>query len=49
VDSGAEDEHDDRPSTVGEKLRAGKDEEEEGKSDDEDAKPVLTEQEGASL
>ncbi|KAJ7931679.1 hypothetical protein B0H13DRAFT_1957161 [Mycena leptocephala] len=45
VDSGAEDEHDDRPSTFGEKLRAGKDEEEEGKSDDEDAKPVLTEQE----
>ena len=29
VDSGAEDEADDRPTTFGEKLRAGKDEEEE--------------------
>ncbi|KAJ7625492.1 hypothetical protein FB45DRAFT_795632 [Roridomyces roridus] len=44
-DSSAEDEHDDRPATFGEKLRAGKDEDEEGKTDDEDAKPVLTEQE----
>ncbi|KAJ7491942.1 hypothetical protein FB451DRAFT_1122571 [Mycena latifolia] len=45
ADSGAEDERDDRPVTFGEKLRAGKDEEEEGKSDEESAKPVLTEQE----
>ncbi|KAJ7696468.1 hypothetical protein B0H17DRAFT_929523 [Mycena rosella] len=45
ADSGAEDERDDRPVTFGEKLRAGKDEEEEGKSDEEGAKPVLTEQE----
>ncbi|KAF7356426.1 Brefeldin A resistance protein [Mycena venus] len=44
-DSGAEDERDDRPISFGEKLRAGKDEEEEGKSDEESAKPVLTEQE----
>jgi Ran-binding protein 3 len=43
-DSGAEDERDDRPISFGEKLRAGKDEE-EGKSDEESAKPVLTEQE----
>ncbi|KAJ7117731.1 hypothetical protein C8R44DRAFT_626294 [Mycena epipterygia] len=45
ADSGAEEEQDDRPVSFGEKLRAGKDEEEEGKSDDESAKPVLTEQE----
>ncbi|KAJ7880067.1 hypothetical protein B0H14DRAFT_3082849 [Mycena olivaceomarginata] len=37
-DSGAEDERDDRPISFGEKLRAGKDEE-EGKSDEESAKP----------
>ncbi|KAJ6519017.1 hypothetical protein C8R45DRAFT_950025 [Mycena sanguinolenta] len=43
-DSGAEDERDDRPISFGEKLRAGKDEE-EGKSDEEGAKPILTEQE----
>ncbi|KAF8216736.1 hypothetical protein K438DRAFT_1797737 [Mycena galopus ATCC 62051] len=43
-DSGAEDERDDRPISFGEKLRAGKDEE-DGKSDDESGKPVLTEQE----
>ncbi|KAJ7255429.1 hypothetical protein B0H12DRAFT_1202147 [Mycena haematopus] len=43
-DSGAEDERDDRPISFGEKLRAGKDEE-EGKSDEESAKLVLTEQE----
>ncbi|KAJ7224077.1 hypothetical protein GGX14DRAFT_424117 [Mycena pura] len=42
TDSGGED--DDRPATFGEKLRASKDEE-EGKSDEEDAKQVLTEQE----
>lgn len=49
ADSGAEDEHEDsRPITFGEKLRAGKDEEEEGKSEDEGAKPILTEQECAS-
>lgn len=48
-DSGAEDERDDRPVSFGEKLRAGKDEEEEGKSDEEGAKPVLTEQECARL
>ncbi|KAJ6520842.1 hypothetical protein B0H19DRAFT_1204503 [Mycena capillaripes] len=45
ADSGAEDEHDDRPTTFVDKLRAGKDEEEEGRSEDEGAKPVLTEQE----
>ncbi|KAJ6514938.1 hypothetical protein C8R47DRAFT_1089120 [Mycena vitilis] len=45
ADSSAEDEHDDRPISFGEKLRAGKDEEEEAKSDDEGGKPVLTEQE----
>ncbi|KAJ7091495.1 hypothetical protein B0H15DRAFT_836408 [Mycena belliarum] len=45
ADSGAEDERDDRPVSFGEKLRAGKDDEEEGKSDEEGAKPVLTEQE----
>ncbi|KAJ7019790.1 hypothetical protein C8F04DRAFT_1146674 [Mycena alexandri] len=42
ADSSAEDEHD---SSFGAKLRAAKDEEEEGKSDEEGAKPVLTEQE----
>ncbi|KAJ7180835.1 hypothetical protein C8R46DRAFT_1070734 [Mycena filopes] len=42
VDSGAEDDHD---GSFGAKLRAAKDEEEEGKSDEEGAKPVLTEQE----
>ncbi|KAJ7509918.1 hypothetical protein B0H11DRAFT_1261307 [Mycena galericulata] len=48
TDSGAEDERDDRPVSFGEKLRAGKDEEEEGKSDEEGVKPVLTEQECVS-
>ncbi|KAJ6619946.1 hypothetical protein B0H10DRAFT_2024200 [Mycena sp. CBHHK59/15] len=45
ADSSAEDESDDRPVSFGEKLRAGKDEEEEVRSDEEGAKPVLTEQE----
>ncbi|KAJ7781907.1 hypothetical protein DFH07DRAFT_791951 [Mycena maculata] len=45
TDSSAEDERDDRPVSFGEKLRAGKDDEEDGKSDEESAKPVLTEQE----
>ncbi|KAJ7716134.1 hypothetical protein B0H16DRAFT_1614505 [Mycena metata] len=42
ADSSAEDEHD---GSFGAKLRAAKDEEEERKSDEEGAKPVLTEQE----
>jgi len=42
-DSGVEDDRDDRPITFGEKLRAGKDDEEDSKSDDE-PRVVLTEQ-----
>lgn len=45
VDSGAEDEADDRPTTFGEKLRAGKDEEEEVNSEEDQSKVALTEQE----
>lgn len=48
-DSGAEDEKDDRPTTFGEKLRAGKDDEDDAHSEDEHPKMVLTEQESTFL
>lgn len=44
--SGNEDERDDRQLTFGEKLRASKDNGEDTKSEEEDAKIVLTEQDG---
>jgi Ran-binding protein 3 len=44
VDSGAEDDGDDRPVSFGEKLRAGKDDD-ESRSDEEQSKFMLTEQE----
>ena len=47
-DSGAEDEREDRVSTFGEKLRAGKDEE-DGSGDEENSRMNLTEQEGGRL
>jgi Ran-binding protein 3 len=47
-DSGVEDEED-KTVGFGEKLRAGKDEENDGGSDEEKGKVVLTEQEGASV
>ena len=44
-DSGAEDDKDDPPISFGEKLRAGKDDEEAEQSDEE-SKVVLQEQDG---
>jgi Ran GTPase-activating protein (Ran-binding protein) len=47
VDSGAEDDGDDRPVSFGEKLRAGNDDEDQ-RSDEEQSKFMLTEQECGS-
>ena len=47
-DSGAEDDRDYRPThtSFGARLRAGKDEDEESKSEEEQSKVLLTEQDG---